>query len=180
MAQVNEIVNEATAELREQILKQTLETCSVCGYQRDFFALCKCGMTASSNQNLRNQMAELRERLAKSNEEISLVNLTLAEIGDRLDKSEAGCARVRSLAVVLRANHPSEHQAFKIAEDINARLADAGRGWIPAQEAIEAAQGAMVTLDAWAVALGKDPCNSDNYCRLSDWLKKHGDKLKTP
>lgn len=37
---------------------------------------------------------------------------------------------------------------------------------------IKAMQGAKITLEAWAESLAKDPCNSDNYCRLCDELAR--------
>lgn len=36
----------------------------------------------------------------------------------------------------------------------------------------EALDGAVVAMEAWAMALGKDPCNNDNYCRAKDTLAK--------
>lgn len=43
--------------------------------------------------------------------------------------------------------------------------------YVPKLPAIEAAEGAVVTLEAWAESLGKEPTNNDNYCRLKDWLR---------
>lgn len=56
------------------------------------------------------------------------------ELRAKLARAEMGCALVRSLAVVLRANHPPDHQAYKIAQDIDERLADSGQDYVPRSE----------------------------------------------
>lgn len=47
-------------------------------------------------------------------------------------------------------------------------------------EGIRAASGAVVSIESLFAQQERDPFNSDNYCRLLDWIKKAEDQLKQP
>lgn len=85
-------------------------------------------------------IADLRASTELAETHVAALQKDCADLSAKLAAVERACASVRSLAVVLRANHPPEHQAYRIGHDIEERLRDAGRDYVPRSEVDAARQ----------------------------------------